>query len=61
MSLATNAFKKFREKALAARKEKYTQKFNLEVSTTKVIADGLKTTSLLSGIDTIKLSLIIIV
>ena len=60
MSLATNAFKKFRDKALSARKEKYTKKFNLEVSTTKEIADALKTTSLLSGMDNIKLSLIII-
>ena len=42
MSLSTKAFKKFREKALSERKERYTKKWNLEVSTTKEIADALK-------------------
>ena len=50
MSLATNAFKLFREKALVARKEKFILKNNLEVTTTKEIADALKRTSLVSGI-----------
>ena len=49
MSLATGTFKKFREKALAERKERYTQKLHLEVNTTKDIASALKSTSLLAG------------
>jgi hypothetical protein len=49
MSLAQKEFKKFREKALVSRKDKYTKKYNLEVKTTKDIADALKTTSLIAG------------
>jgi hypothetical protein len=39
MSLATKEFLKFREKALATRKEKYAEKHNLEVATSKEIAE----------------------
>jgi hypothetical protein len=49
MTLATAAFRKFREKALAERKEKYSLKHNLEVSTTKEIAEALKRTNLIPG------------
>ena len=49
MSLSTAAFRKFREKALTERKDKYSQKWNLEVTTTKEIADALKKTALISG------------
>jgi hypothetical protein len=49
MSLSTKSFKKFREKALSDRKERYTSKYNLEVTTTKEVADALKSTSLIAG------------
>ena len=49
MSLSTKAFKKFREQALSERKERYTKKWNLEVSATKEIADALKSTSFIAG------------
>ncbi len=41
MTLSTKEFLKFRDKALSARKDKYTSKHNLEVTTTKEIADAL--------------------
>ena len=49
MSLSTAAFKKFREKALAERKDKYSKKHHLEVETTAEIAKALKNTSLIAG------------
>jgi hypothetical protein len=41
MTLSTKEFLQFRDNALAARKEKYSSKHNLEVTTTKEIADAL--------------------
>jgi hypothetical protein len=49
MTLATSTFKKFREEALIARKKKYAEQYNLQVTTTKEIAEALKSTSLLAG------------
>ena len=49
MSLATKPFKKLREKALAERKERYSDKYCMEVSTTKEIAEALSKTSLIAG------------
>jgi hypothetical protein len=41
MYLTTKPFKKFSEKALAERKEKFFNKYCMEVSTTKEIAEAL--------------------
>jgi hypothetical protein len=49
MSLECKAFKKFRDQALLARKQKYTEKHCLEVTTTKEIAEALSKTSLIAG------------
>ena len=49
MSLECQAFKKFRDQALLARKLKYAEKHCLEVTTTKEIAEALSKTSLIAG------------